>query len=99
MSDKPQDSSSTLRAFVEEVELRHVEGPWEECMFCSDCGDAKHFEPWPCDAARGAAAIRAMLDWATPEDSTVPRNRIQRARRVGIETLLRIGAAALGGKP
>lgn len=106
MIDKPQDGASTLLAFVEGVEAKHTEDTTCGCSGgkyclpacggscgslddrCSCCGC-----DWPCDAARGAAAIRAMLDKLCGPVTTWGSGQ-----QIFVE-VVSAGAAALGGKP
>jgi hypothetical protein len=76
---------SKLRAWVAEVEHRH-RSTGRFCVYCTDYSSV----PWPFDAARGAAAVKAVLDRI---DGTTGGSSYQVV--VGI---LAAGAAALEGK-
>jgi hypothetical protein len=84
------DSIEKLREWVAEVELHHQEGE-SECVYCSNGSTTPFDRPWPCDAARGAAVVKAMLDVASR--SVVP-SPVQRA----FSMVLDAGASALEGK-
>ena len=56
------DAVEKLRAWVAEVEARHLEGE-SECMYCSGCSESEDPVLWPCDAARGAAVLSRVGDF------------------------------------
>jgi hypothetical protein len=90
MSD-PSDARERLLAFVERVEREHSEFKVRGlerglCDLCCDAaGDARDS---PCDAARAAAAIRAIAGHFRPESRAWSDANVQ--------VLLQVGADALG---